>query len=114
MLTDPSLDVNVRNEDFKAPIHIAAEKGALRILELLAGAPNVVFDLEDANRDTPLHISAAYGHQACVLFITTQSSCNPNKRNRFNNTALDLAATPEITQVTRYNIVDSSASHHHR
>jgi ankyrin repeat protein len=111
MITDPSLDVNVRNEDFKAPIHIAAEKGFLRILELLAGAPNVVFDLEDMNRDTPLHIAAAFGHENCVMFIITQPSCNPNKRNRYNNTALDLAKTNEIAQVIASYFSDPPEGH---
>lgn len=100
MLADPSLDVNVRNEEFKAPIHIASEKGHLKVLELLSTAPNVVFDLEDMNRDTPLHIASAFGHLKCVIFITKQASCNANKLNRFNNTALDLAQTDEIREVS--------------
>jgi len=104
MLTDPSLDVNVRNEEFKAPIHCASEKGHLKVLELLATAPNVVFDLEDMNRDTPLHIASAFGHLSCVIFISNQASCNPNKLNRFNNTALDLAQTEEIREVRGFGV----------
>ena len=84
IISDPGADINVRNETFKAPVHLAAENGHPQVLKLLAGCLNVVFDLEDMNRDTPLHRAASEGHIDCVVFILTQKTCNPDKLNRYN------------------------------
>jgi ankyrin repeat protein len=84
MMLDPSLDLNVRNEVFKAPVHLAAEFGHLEVLVQLKKSENIVFDLEDINRDTPLHRAAAMGHLECVRYMMVHHTCNPNKKNRYN------------------------------
>ena len=100
MLADPAIDINARNNEFKAPVHIAAEFGHLAILKILRRFEVVRFDLEDCERSTPLHKAAHHGHEPCVRFIISDPTADPSKKNKFGETALDLASTREIEEVS--------------
>eukprot|EP00741_Cyanophora_paradoxa_P013645 tig00020704_g13174.t1 len=85
------LDVNVRDDRKKTPMHRAAESGKRSAAETLIrlGADP---DLRDADGFTPMHMAAQNGHLALVdLFIGAQ--CNPNVRDKqLGCTPLHLAA----------------------
>lgn len=63
--------VNVPNNECVTPLHVAAERGHLELVELLVGSGAFV-DARDYGGETPLHLAMVGGHLEiviCLLFV---------------------------------------------
>eukprot|EP01080_Neovahlkampfia_damariscottae_P007364 gene7364-11686_t len=63
-------DVNVQNEtDGKTPLHIAALKGDLPLIQFLVTHPKIDINSVDDNQLTPIYCGAEKGHKEIVSFL---------------------------------------------
>ena len=87
-------DVNARDPWKKTPLHYAAEKGHVPVVELLieSGANvNLKDDATDARGETPLHRAAAKGHVPGVELLI-KNGANVNAKDADGGTPLHSAA----------------------
>ena len=101
VLLDPEngTDLNARTQLSRTPLHIAALKGHLILVQLLlrkGGDPN----LQDCEQNTPLHLAASMGHSETVDCLL-HSGSSPYIRNSLGKTACDTAASLEVFEVFR-------------
>ena len=55
------VSINDKNDEGKTPLHVAAQKGDLEIVNLLLNL-EVDINAQDSEGNTPLHVAAQYGH----------------------------------------------------
>ena len=82
-------DVNVRNKEGQAPLHLAAERGYVRVIELLIERGADV-DARDNGGNTLLHY-AARGCKAAAAKLLLKRGANPTAKNANGETPLDVA-----------------------
>ncbi|MCO5550879.1 hypothetical protein L7F22_004373 [Adiantum nelumboides] len=106
---DPRLDCNARNKDGNMPIHLAAESGAARIVQLLAGCS--CLNDQNGSGDTPLHLAARCGNSLALKLLLTYDSTDSTIRNDDGDTALHLAvASGRLHSVQALLICKNAAS----
>jgi ankyrin repeat protein len=69
-------DVNVQAEKDFAPIHFAAQNGAIRILQILIDSQKCNIDIAAAGGMTALNLATSFDHDFCVKFLL-QNKANP-------------------------------------
>jgi ankyrin repeat protein len=133
LLIDRQADVNVRDDQGRTPVHIAAcSNASLRVARLLldAGAkadlftacmfgdlarvtlliyenPEVVHRREWFCKDTPLHKAAQKGHREVVV-VLLENGADLMARNRLGQTALHQAALGGHPETVEYLIVEGA------
>ncbi|CZT17839.1 uncharacterized protein RCC_03675 [Ramularia collo-cygni] len=79
----------------KTALHLAAERGNNRSLEVLLQVPNVIIDAEDADGNTALHLAANHGQLPAVQ-ILLEHGANTGIHNVFGYTPLHSAAEKDF------------------
>ena len=70
-------DINPAKDDLKTPLHVAAEKGHLKICELISSKIDDKHP-RDSDNQMPVHLAADNGHfKICKMFIRTLEDKNP-------------------------------------
>lgn len=88
------VDVNVLNVwHCKAPVHLAAENGCARTLNLLLKHPEIDVNILDSRGNSALHMAALNGQVECARLLLQTKDVKPNKRNREGTTPAYAAAT---------------------
>jgi ankyrin repeat protein len=59
----------IDNNTYKTPLHLAAERGDLRIVQKILEKSPEVTELQDTKKQTPLHLAAMNGHSDVVNAI---------------------------------------------
>lgn len=79
-------------EEYTTPLHIAAEKNNLKILQLFLKLENscVAVNMGDKNNNTPLHIAAKFSALESAQLLIINGS-NPELKNNKNHMAENLA-----------------------
>lgn len=94
LLLTLGVDVNILNVwHCKAPIHLAAENGCEKILNLLLEHPETDVNMVDSRGDSALHLATLNGEVECTKLLLRSENLKPNKRNREGITAAYVAAT---------------------
>jgi len=88
-----------RPEDQKAPLHVAAEAGALEVCKLLLDNGAIVDALAITNKETALSLAASYGHIAVVQLLL-DSGAQVNVQNAYGNSPLHEAARHGFAEIT--------------
>ena len=80
-------------------MHLAAEKGNMAELELVAEyAPDRIDEANSRNSWTPLHCAALYGPEAAVSFLLSVGA-NVNQTNNSGETPLSLTYNGRVRQL---------------
>lgn len=88
------VDVNILNVwHCKAPIHLAAENGCEKILNLLLENPKTDVNILDSRGDSALHLATLNGEVECAKLLLRSKNIKPNKRNREGITPAYIATT---------------------
>ena len=70
-------DINPAKDDLKTPLHVAAEKGHLKICELISSKIDDKHP-RDSDNQMPVHLAADNGHfKICKMFMRTLEDKNP-------------------------------------
>lgn len=87
-------DVNLRSRYGFSPLGLAASRGDMRILSVLATAPTMALqvDITDNQGRTPLQ-SAAYAGKAAAARFLLQQGANPTRTDRYGTSPLAIATT---------------------
>ncbi|UCH92792.1 MAG: ankyrin repeat domain-containing protein [Candidatus Aminicenantes bacterium] len=96
-------DANLLNADDgnnKKPLHWAAEKGHLEVVEFLIskGADVNVKNVED---ETPLHYASGYGHKDVVKLLVSKGAA-VNEKTKRGNTPLSYAAMRNQVDIIKF------------
>ena len=89
-LLDHGADVSARDNDNKAPLHVAAEDGHKEAVDLLIERGADVSARDNDNR-TPLHVAAMSGHEE-VVDLLIRRGADVSARDNDNRTPLHVAA----------------------
>ena len=74
---DLSDDINPAKDDLRTPLHVAAEKGHMKICELIISKIDDKHP-KDGNDEMPLHLAADNGHfKICKMFMRMLEDKNP-------------------------------------
>ena len=74
---DLSEDINPAKDDLKTPLHVAAEKGHLKICQLIISKIDHNHP-RDSDGQIPLHLAADNGHfKVCKMFMRMLEDKNP-------------------------------------
>ncbi|KAL8859660.1 MAG: hypothetical protein Q9178_003774 [Gyalolechia marmorata] len=106
LLLDRGADVNIRNQDNDAPLHLSAEMNHLDVVVYLIsqGASPVV---RGRNGFTPLHYAASRGHTVIATYLLAHDA-DLDARSDAGNTALILAVQEGYLDVARL-LLDQNA-----
>lgn len=105
---DPNVGVHWEDDKFyRTALSWAAEKGFVRIVELLLAAKDISPDSKDAFGQTPLAFAAKHGQTAVVNLLLERLNVDVNSRNINNCTPIDEAAS-----LGHADVVEMLLSHH--
>jgi Ankyrin repeats (3 copies)/Ankyrin repeat len=83
------------------PLHYAAARGILALVEVLVKQQNIPVDLQtQGNENTPLHLAASRGHLNVVQFLVDQGA-DPKLTDRDEGSALHYAAAGKQGEMSR-------------
>jgi uncharacterized protein len=74
----------------RTPLHLAAIRGNIAILRLLANAGSNK-DQKDFDENTPLHHASEFGHFECIIYLIKEAMADPTIKNKFGYTPSDIA-----------------------
>ena len=101
-------------EEGASAVHVAAEKGHAKVLELLLQEGGVIHDTLLTNQNTPLHLAAKNGNTSCCE-ILLERGAEVDSPNAFGNTALHQAVSSSSTSTIKLllkNGADAAAANH--
>lgn len=84
-------DINMRSLTGSCPLHVAARKGSLPLVQLLLATPKVRMDQQDDEGYTPLMVAALNGHSDVVKELLIFRA-DPDQTLGNGETALHLAS----------------------
>jgi ankyrin repeat protein len=90
-LTSKNADVNAKNFDGKAPLHVAIENGNIGYMHLLI-EKKADTSVKNFVENTPLHLAAKFG-RIDFLKLLSEQNADVNAKNRKGNTPLHVAAS---------------------
>jgi hypothetical protein len=104
LLLDHGADVNLKDGDGIAPLHIAiVTEPDKRVIDLLLAA-GANINIRNSKQNTPLHLCASHGMQIDILQMLVEHGSDVNAINAEGSTPLDLAIKrnkPEWIQFLR-------------
>ena len=82
----------------RTPLHVAAEFGHVKIVELLVqkGADATCKDFDES---TPLHCAAEHGGEDVLRYLLANTKADVKARNKFGYTPNDIALNLKIRQI---------------
>jgi Ankyrin repeats (3 copies) len=89
-LIDQGVDSNVRNGSGQTALHIAIQKGRIRMARLLLGRGGADINLQDTDGQTAIHLAAEKGNPVAVDFLLGKGA-DVNVKNNEGFLAIDLA-----------------------
>lgn len=95
-------DPNVRGWCGRQPIHEAAVKGHLNIVQYLVEKQHCDPSSGDINGTTPLYLAASDGHLSIVRYLTLQHKCDPLHPEFNSSTSVDAATVYGHVDVIRF------------
>ena len=107
-LLDAGANINACTAGGASPTYIAAQKGCMKALALLMGAPGVDANLSANDGATPILIAAQNGHQDAVRFLL-EKKVDVTKAMKSGATALFVAAQNGYLKVAQ-DLVAANAS----
>ena len=112
MLIEGGADVNARDEDGDAPLNVAAIRGNVDIIRLLASYKQCDVNVQGSCLDrTPLHNACDAGdHVACIHELMSHGADVEARDDHSGSTPLMLAAAHDHTECTKALIDDYNAS----
>jgi ankyrin repeat protein len=106
LLATSAIDVNARAERDLTALHVAAERGDRRAVELLLDHPGIDVNVKDHIGRTPLIIAAFAGDQALVELLLARPDIEVNAVDQDRQTALAWAALGGGAAVVRVLVAD--------
>jgi ankyrin repeat protein len=97
-LIDAKADVGIADSRDVLPIHLAAEKGHLDILELLLGKKSDSIHAQNQNGSTPLH-AASNTNKLNAVALLLANKADPETQDFFGKTALDYASDLAVREL---------------
>lgn len=91
-------EVNSLDANKMGLIHWAADRGNLKILELILSQQGIDINLLDGENQTALHYSSSCGHHDCVRLLV-EKGADLNIRDIDENTCFDVAFDDEIKKI---------------
>lgn len=107
LLSFPNIDVNLfETHNYLNPLHYASLYGHIDIVKLLLKHPRVNLNKVTPEWNTALHLASESGHLK-IVEILLDSGFKKDEFNNYNETAYDVASTPEIRDlILHYDIPD--------
>ena len=99
--------VNIRNNKGETPLHEAAARGQVSMVNHLLLESGIDIDLRDRVEETPLHKAAKMGHIDIVAILLDESP-DLDARNRQGQTPLFQAASRGYRKIVQY-LIDRGA-----
>ncbi len=99
LFLNQGLSVNHRYADGSSPIHIAAEKGAYAIVQLLLGL-GVNVNCKNQHGQTPLFLAVQKSHED-IARVIIRRGCSVNLTDSQQRTALHMACAEGLTQIVQ-------------
>jgi death-associated protein kinase len=100
LLSLADIDLNQTNLQGEGAVHIAAGKGQLKILKLLA-LKGGNLGLSDARGDNGLHWATRGGHLDAMKYLVS-AGVHVNQQNKFGETSLHLGCSGGYSSVVEY------------
>ena len=97
-------DINQMNNSEQTPMHVAAEQGNWRVVQVLKSLSQTSLDLQDRNGRTPKQVALNHGHLAVVDTLTQSTHRNRLTDNVIchsvvnHNAAMNDYETPSLYQ----------------
>jgi len=104
LFREPGIEINVQDEDGCTPLHIAAQRGHVNVVERFLGQDPCLIDItcQNSNSFTPLDLAIDKGHVEVVrvLLKFTSESDLTRKNSCSGNTTLHIATKSGCVEVT--------------
>lgn len=92
-------NVNVEDNDRRTPLHLAAEAGRFKAVEVLCGAKDIKLDLSDLQGRTALHLAALKRKRAVVKLLSQMGASIDRKDSKKRTAFLDAAEVGNVKLV---------------
>ena len=107
LILHAGVSVNVRNNKGQTPLHDAAHRGQVSMVNHLLLESGIDVDLRDRRDETALHKAAEMGHLTIVAVLLDERP-DLDPRNKKGQTPLYLAASKGYRKIVEY-LVDAGA-----
>lgn len=101
-INEPLLDINYISEDNQSALHICANKGYMKICELIldyADSPQI--NIRNEFMQTPLHLACMEGHLK-IAQLLARSGADLNSIDKNGNTPLHIASQAGYAQIVSW------------
>ena len=102
-------DLNVKDDDGRTPLHLAAEKDHLSIVKSLIKDKKADLNVKDNDGNTPLHLAVEKHHLDTVKCLIEAKKADLNVQDNDGNSPLHLAALNGHLHTVKYFIEEKGA-----
>ena len=99
LVNRPGIDLELRNNMQRTPLHLAAQRGSMEICQILCSFKELDRNAKDVDENTPLHLASKLGHIACVIYLVKDAGCDVQLKNKDGQMPYDLAFNIEVRDI---------------